>query len=341
MPGSSIAYADFNLDGLIDIFVSDKIYLNGFTGSTLSFTAVSISSAPGSVSKIAAVDMNGDNKPDLIYTSGSGIRVALNNYTSGALSNSSFMFAPSNISVASSGSLIGLALFDKDHDGDVDIIAYGQTTKKLYVLENQGSMNFVLAGSFDVANNTFDSNYGRDIFFGDINADGNLDVIFNSWIINGPTIRNIWLGNSDLTFNTAVGYSFPNSANFHTSGAIGDINFDGKPDIISTSPYVQNYAMNNNIGNPVISSFTPNSGSLGTSITITGTYFTNASSVRIGGTAVQSFSVDSDTQITAIAGPGTDGTISVVTPEGTATSSGSFIFPPSVNHSLNGRYKSH
>ncbi|MBF0476590.1 MAG: hypothetical protein HQK59_12330 [Deltaproteobacteria bacterium] len=79
---------------------------------------------------------------------------------------------------------------------------------------------------------------------------------------------------------------------------------------------------------PTVSSFAPTSGSIGTSVTITGTSLTGATAVIFGGTAAQSFTVNSGTQITAVVGSGATGTISVTTPGGSANS-GTFTFIPS------------
>jgi len=73
---------------------------------------------------------------------------------------------------------------------------------------------------------------------------------------------------------------------------------------------------------PAISSFTPTSAGSGTSVVITGTNFTGATAVSFGGTAASSYTVDSDTQITAVVGAGTSGSVGVTTPGGTATKSG-------------------
>jgi hypothetical protein len=48
----------------------------------------------------------------------------------------------------------------------------------------------------------------------------------------------------------------------------------------------------------VVSSFSPNRGPVGTTVTVTGVGFTNASGVLFGSTAATTFTVDSDTQIT-------------------------------------------
>jgi hypothetical protein len=70
------------------------------------------------------------------------------------------------------------------------------------------------------------------------------------------------------------------------------------------------------ISSPTITSFTPSSGGNGASITIKGTGFTNADTVEFGGVLAQSFTVLSDTTITAVVGNGSTGNISVVTPVG-------------------------
>jgi hypothetical protein len=76
---------------------------------------------------------------------------------------------------------------------------------------------------------------------------------------------------------------------------------------------------------PTITSFTPTSGPVNTSVTITGTNLTGATSVKFNGTPATTFNVNSSTQIVATVSPtATTGPISVTTPSGTATSTGSF-----------------
>jgi subtilisin family serine protease len=75
---------------------------------------------------------------------------------------------------------------------------------------------------------------------------------------------------------------------------------------------------------PTISGFSPASGGVGSSVTITGSNFTGATSVKFNGQSA-SFSVNSSTQITAtVPNCSSTGTISVTTAGGTANSSSSF-----------------
>lgn len=76
---------------------------------------------------------------------------------------------------------------------------------------------------------------------------------------------------------------------------------------------------------PKIDSFTPSSGPTTTSVTIHGSGFTGATTVKFNGKPAATFSVDSDTQITATVAAGTTtGKVNVATPAGTATSATSF-----------------
>ena len=76
---------------------------------------------------------------------------------------------------------------------------------------------------------------------------------------------------------------------------------------------------------PVVLSFSPTSGPVGTAVVITGKSFTGATKVTFGGVKAATFSVDSYTQITATVPTGAKtGKIQVTTPGGTASSAATF-----------------
>ncbi len=74
---------------------------------------------------------------------------------------------------------------------------------------------------------------------------------------------------------------------------------------------------------PVITSVSPSSGTHlgGTPITISGQYFTGATSVTVGGAQATAVAVTNDTTITAVTPPGIVGQVDVIvtTPGGTST----------------------
>jgi hypothetical protein len=76
---------------------------------------------------------------------------------------------------------------------------------------------------------------------------------------------------------------------------------------------------------PLIASFTPGTGPVGTTVTVTGTNFTGASSVTLNGAGVAAFTlVDAATITFAVPAGATSGPIAVTTQGGTATSTSAF-----------------
>jgi endonuclease/exonuclease/phosphatase family metal-dependent hydrolase len=79
-----------------------------------------------------------------------------------------------------------------------------------------------------------------------------------------------------------------------------------------------------------ITSIAPTTGGTGTSITITGSNFTTASAVTIGGVAAASFTVSNATTIVAVVGTGATGPVQVTTAGG-ASSFGTFTYVAAPN----------
>jgi len=80
---------------------------------------------------------------------------------------------------------------------------------------------------------------------------------------------------------------------------------------------------------PVITSFNPTSGNVGTEVTMSGANFNSTSSVKFNGTSTPIFTVDSDSQLRANAPNGaTTGPISVTNAGGTTTTANNFTMSP-------------
>ena len=76
---------------------------------------------------------------------------------------------------------------------------------------------------------------------------------------------------------------------------------------------------------PSITSFSPTSATLASTVTIKGTYFTGATAVSFGGDTASSFSVLNDSTITAVVGMGASGNVSITTSWGTGSIAG-FVY---------------
>ncbi len=107
----------------------------------------------------------------------------------------------------------------------------------------------------------------------------------------------------------AIKVSWPNQSVGMVKASV--TNNEGCTDNVSLTVSVSIYA-------PVINSFTPQTGTNGTVVTINGGNFTNASAVTFGGVNAKSFNVVSNTVVSAIVDTGATGSVSVVTPSGTA-----------------------
>ena len=82
------------------------------------------------------------------------------------------------------------------------------------------------------------------------------------------------------------------------------------------------------LNTPQINSFTPQSGTNGSTITIIGDNFNGTTSVRFGGVKAKSFNVVSSSVITAVVDTGSTGAVSIENPNGNASLVG-FIYIPS------------
>ncbi|MDP9040680.1 MAG: IPT/TIG domain-containing protein, partial [Bacteroidota bacterium] len=80
---------------------------------------------------------------------------------------------------------------------------------------------------------------------------------------------------------------------------------------------------------PMVISFTPDTGRQGTAVRISGTHFTNATSVSFGGSPADAFTVVSDSVINAVVGFGYSGPVDVANADGDGSLVGfNYHFPP-------------
>ncbi|MBQ0984984.1 Ig-like domain repeat protein [Streptomyces sp. F63] len=120
-----------------------------------------------------------------------------------------------------------------------------------------------------------------------------------------------------------------------TDQSVGQIATADPPYLLAVAPGNKLYATNAESDTvtvlipPVVADFTPSTGSEagGETVLITGSGFTGATGVTIAGVPAASFTVNSDTGITAVTAPGSgSGPVVVTGPEGAGTSSGTFTY---------------
>jgi len=337
---SSVFAADMDGDGKPDIVLECTnsngiiVFRNTSSGGTISFdggTTFAVRIDVNTVTNpysMALADLNGDGKPDILVSGYNG-GLLTNNYVY-VLRNTSNAASLSFSSPDSIATLNGpQAIYTGDFDGDgkLDIALGYLNSINVSIFKNTTTSNtisFASAANFS----TGGTNYIRGIAVGDLNGDGKVDLAVATAQTGNDV--NVWLNTTSggtIAFST---YSYAPNAQLYDIG-ICDADGDGMPDMVISGSNPVNAAsvIRNVIGIPNITSFTPTSAGTDTTITITGTNFTGATGVTIGGVQATSFNVVNSTTITAVTGVNATGTnVSVTGPIGTGTLTGFIYLPP-------------
>ncbi len=223
-PASSIAAADFDGDGKLDLALASQmliIYKGAGNGTFMQAASITVGTGLGP-GQVRAGDFNGDGRPDLSVSDG------LNLYT--LFNNGNFSFTTKKLASAPDG--IFAYPVDVNQDGRTDLIV---TSWACSGIKNVGCETWkVLLGQ---ANRTFTKT--ASVYMGqydsftnptaaDVNGDGINDIVGL-----GQYALTVYLGNPDGTYQSTP-LEFPNSG--LTSLVAGDFNRDGKIDFAGASP---------------------------------------------------------------------------------------------------------
>ena len=129
---------------------------------------------------------------------------------------------------------------------------------------------------------------------------------------------------------------FASALNFPTGNGpfsinAGDLDADGKPEIVTTSIQNNTFSvLKNTVNGPGILSFSPSYGGSDSTISIKGYRLSGVTQVQFGGVNAKSFQVLSDTMIAAVVSNGNSGNIGITTSTESAVFSGFFYYPAPV-----------
>jgi uncharacterized protein (DUF2141 family) len=216
VPLSSIALADLNGDGKLDIAVglSDADFSGGFVGVLLgngdgTFQPLVTYSSGGTVPfRVAVGDINGDGKPDMLVANqcAQGYCVGMDGAIGVLFGNGDGTFQAAQSYDSGGGASFGMAVADVNGDGKLDIVVANcgcdlSTVANTAVLLGNGDGTFQPARTVSPPPNGLYA-----LAVADVNADGKLDLLettcFDRQCDGGVAVL---LGNGDGTFSATEG----------------------------------------------------------------------------------------------------------------------------------------
>jgi len=352
-----ITLADFNGDGKTDIATLD--HMGDTTPNTYAhINVLANNSTPGHFSfgagqslplvsgaypmMLVTADLDGDGMPELAYTEANNneIYIFQNGSSRGGASISLTPVTTPQPLITGDPDVYGnypnpdgIAAADMDGDGKIDLVVANYFTSNLGIFRNTSTPGNI---SFSIESTTTPTPlYPAQIAFSDLDGDGLPDLSLITQGAGSPqgdsvTVYRNTSSGGHLTLAPGASY-LANSQAYWVAPA--DMDGDGVPDL----PVVNNGAssvsilINKRSTDLAITSFTPDTASTGTVVTITGISFTGITGVSFGGVPAQ-YTVVSPTSIIATVGPGATGLVKVTTANAFATMPGFFFqnFPTTI-----------
>ncbi len=240
--------ADLDGDGLVDIVAlnyGDKtisLFKNIGTVGTLnasSFAPPVVIPAPGGPYEVAIADLDGDGKPDLAVanTDNNTISIYQNQTVSGVLDAISF---PTRIDLPGGNGPETIAVVDLDGDGKLDLVAGSVQSDNVNVYYNQSSGGLLTSNSFAPEVDFGTPGWMHTVSVADFNGDGKPDIA-----VVGELPSYMAIFQNTATPGSFTSSSFAPIATFGTGWnawgiAAGDLDGDGRPDIVFCNYYDHN-----------------------------------------------------------------------------------------------------
>ena len=214
---------DYNEDGNLDLLVNcagfahEAVLIGDGQGG---FTLAGHFAADTLPKGLQVADIDGDGHLDAVVANNWGYDETV---LLGDGKGSFHILAPPS-EVDGDGEPVRMLLRDFNNDGKLDIAVNAPDDNSILLFFGDGKGNFPAPDS-----EIEDVPHPFGMASADLNGDGNLDIVNVSPIRGGNSVMTVYMG--DGTGEFTLGYSSPTSA-FPTSVKIGDMNNDGKLDLV-------------------------------------------------------------------------------------------------------------
>ena len=227
-----VLVADVNGDGHPDIITADyvggtvSVLINRGNGTFRTGVSYTVGRGPDCVE---VADMNGDGNPDIVVANSTDNTLAvLRGKGDGTFAKPQFTllgFLPQQATFQA------IAVADLNHDGHPDVVVTdtGSTASTFHVLLGKAGGGFEHPKRFNTDLNP------RYVRIADVDGDGNPDIIVSN--LGALTVR-VFFGNGAGWFHNPRSYPAPGiNGEVELQGfAVGDVDNDGKPEIVTVNP---------------------------------------------------------------------------------------------------------
>jgi hypothetical protein len=199
---------------------------------------------------VATGDIDGDGKPDMVTAnySSNTISVYRNISTTGSITTGSFA---TKVDFTTGTGPYHVSIGDLDNDGKLDLAVVNNTSTSVSIFRNTSTSGVINSSSLATKVDFTTGSGPIGAAIGDIDKDGKADIVVANFGANTISIlRNTSVSGIINSSSFAAKVDFPDAINHPYGIALGDIDGDGKTDVVVPNQASANVSVYRNLSTP-------------------------------------------------------------------------------------------